>query len=225
MTKRTPLVPVTAPATGTSPAPRARSLGSFLRHILGTRTGRMAITILALLVALPGLLYVVPALAGADAAFVVLSGSMVPLFDPGDVIFVDEVPTDSLAVGDVVTFRIRPGSETLVTHRVLQVLDDGDAIRYRTQGDANEDPDPWVVKQEMVVGTYRFHIPYWGLLMTLIRSRTGYFLFVLIPCGLVILNETVKLYHALDEADRARQAAKHVRAGTGASAATAEGSG
>lgn len=161
---------------------------------------------------LPAVAYMLPQVAGADDAFVVLSGSMEPMVSPGDVIFVEDVPADSLQVGDVVTFSIRPGSKTLITHRVIEVLDAGGKIRYRTQGDANEDPDPFIVTQEMVVGTYEFHIPYWGLLMNMLRTKVGYVLFVLLPCVILILREFVNLYRELDAMERAKKAEKAAKA-------------
>lgn len=156
---------------------------------------------------MPGILYAVPALVSADHAFLVLSGSMVPAFAPGDVIFVEEVPTDSLHVGDVITYQITPGSRTLITHRIIEVLSDGEAVRYRTQGDANEDVDPWVVKQEAIVGVYENKLPYWGLLLKLVRSKIGYLIFILVPAMIVIGKEFTTLYRELDARDRAKRQA------------------
>lgn len=179
-----------------------------MRRVATSKPAKLLATLAALVVIAPGVVYALPQVAGADDAFVVLSGSMVPFFDPGDVIFVDEVDPASLEVGDVVTFRARPGSSTLITHRVIEVIDAGGTVRYRTQGDANEDPDPFIVTQEMVVGKYDFQLPKWGLLVKAIRSKAGYFLLVLLPASLVIGREFVKLYKELDAMDRAKKAKK-----------------
>lgn len=164
-------------------------------------------TIVGLLV-VPGLFYAFPQIVGRDGAYVVLSGSMVPFFRAGDVIFVDSVPSDSLQVGDVVTFRAKPGSNVLITHRVTEVLEEGGRVRYRTQGDANSDPDPFLVTPEMVVGKYAFQIPFWGHLLNVVRSKVGYVLFVVIPAGTIIIREFVRLYRELDAWDRSRTARK-----------------
>lgn len=161
---------------------------------------------LVILVAAPGVLYLFPTLAGADHAFVVLSGSMAPELDPGDVVFVDAVDPLGLQVGDVVTYRAPHEPDVLVTHRVIEILTDGDRVRYRTQGDANEDPDPFVVHPEMVVGTHAWTLPSWGLLLLLPRTRIGYVLLVLLPGGLVLAREGVRLYRALDTRERERAA-------------------
>lgn len=178
------------------------------RRVTKTRTFRALSWSMVAVVVVPGILYGFPQLTGSDHAFLVLSGSMVPAFDPGDVIFVSNVDADDVAVGDIITFRAKIGSSTLFTHRVIEVLEDGGRTRWRTQGDANEDPDPFVVHPEMLVGRYDFQIPYWGHLVNAIRSKAGYVLFILLPAAIVILREFVKLYHELDAADRARKASK-----------------
>jgi len=91
------------------------------------------------------------------------------------------------------------------------VLDAGGTVRYRTQGDANEDPDPFMVTQAMVVGKYQGQLPFWGLLLGILRSRAGYVLFILLPGGLIVLREFAKLYRELDAWDRARAAKKEGR--------------
>lgn len=131
---------------------------------------------------------------------------MVPTFEPGDVIFVSERDPETLRVGEIVTFRAKPGSSTLITHRVIEVLTDGDHPRYRTQGDANEDPDPFVVKPEMVVGTYDFQIPWWGYLVKILRSKAGYLGLILLPSLVLLATQMVALYKELDAWDRQRKA-------------------
>jgi signal peptidase I len=135
----------------------------------------------------------------------VLSGSMEPTFSPGDVIFVERVDAASLGVGDTITFHAQPGSKTLVTHRIIEVLVTLDGPRFRTQGDANDSPDPTSVAVAQIVGKYDFHIPYWGLLSTLLKTRLGYALLILVPGITIIGIEFVKLYRELDARDRAKR--------------------
>jgi signal peptidase len=53
------------------------------------------------------------------------------------------VPVDDLRPGDVITFRAPgPGGRGPVTHRVVSVGLDG----IRTQGDADPEPDPWLLR-------------------------------------------------------------------------------
>ncbi len=49
----------------------------------------------------------------------VLTGSMSPKIKPGDIVFIKEVNSNSIEVGDVVTYKI---DNILITHRVNQII-------------------------------------------------------------------------------------------------------
>jgi signal peptidase len=68
----------------------------------------------------------------------VLSGSMRPAAQPGDLAITEGVPTDSLRVGDVIVFT-PPSEARPVLHRIASL--EGHAIT--TKGDANSVVDPW----------------------------------------------------------------------------------
>lgn len=172
------------------------------RHPL-TRAGAWAFLVVAVG---PVALTAAPWLMGADDSFVVLTGSMSPSLEPGDIIFVDTKDAQDVRVGDVITFRTQRGSSAVVTHRVIEVLEGQTGLQFRTRGDANEDADAFPVPSELVVGVYRFHLPVWGKLLILLRSRLGYLLLIVLP-GLAILGrEFVTLYRELDAWERTRAA-------------------
>jgi len=92
--------------------------------------------------------------------YIVKSGSMEPQIHTGAVAFID-THEKNVAVGDVITYKIgEAGSEKYVTHRIVGEKPDG----YVTKGDANEVEDANCVKQEQIVGTYRYSIPHAGRL-------------------------------------------------------------
>ena len=92
--------------------------------------------------------------------YIVKSGSMEPQIHTGAVAFID-TRDKNVAVGDVITYKIgEAGSEKYVTHRIVGEKPDG----YVTKGDANEVEDANCVKQEQIVGTFRYSIPHAGRL-------------------------------------------------------------
>jgi len=72
----------------------------------------------------------------------VLSGSMRPGIQPGDVIATWRVPTSSLRVGDVIVFY-PPGKSIPVVHRIVELHHTGRGMEIATKGDANHVRDPW----------------------------------------------------------------------------------
>jgi len=117
-----------------------------------TRRAALAATGLVLLLALaaPVAAYAFPSLAGADEGLVVLSGSMEPAIEPGDIVLVEDVPIEEIEPGDVVTFQSHPGSETTYTHRVVDVTTDKRGTVLTTKGDANEQLDPMQTDADML---------------------------------------------------------------------------
>src|SRR5947199_7551562 len=89
-----------------------------------------------------GALMLVPTALGYGR-YVVTGGSMSGSYPRGSLVFDEEVPTASLGVGDVITYR-PPGRHGLVTHRIVWTGRARDGARaFRTKGDANGGPDPW----------------------------------------------------------------------------------
>jgi signal peptidase I len=87
----------------------------------------------------------VPAALGLQR-YVVTGGSMTGAYDRGSIVFDRVVPTSSLRVGDVITYRPPrgTGARGLVTHRIVSIhRRRGGRLVFRTKGDANPVADPW----------------------------------------------------------------------------------
>jgi signal peptidase len=88
---------------------------------------------------------------------VVISGSMRPALDVGDVVIVVKVPVDSIEPGDIIQFREAEGIATV--HRVVEVQEvEGNTV-FVTKGDDNSAPDPEPVLAANVVGKVIFSVP------------------------------------------------------------------
>ena len=154
--------------------------------------GRYVVSGVALLLLLalvaPFVVYGFPGVIGADASFVVLSGSMEPDIRAGDAVVVDSVRPAQIAVGDVITFT-RDGSSSPITHRVLEATGEGAERSFVTKGDSNEEADAQPVPAANVIGRVVVTIPYIGLVVDFANTQPGFLLFVALPIGLLILNE------------------------------------
>jgi len=73
-----------------------------------------------------------------------LTGSMSPEIDPGDVVVVTPVATAEVTKGMVITYHIPIGDHSLITHRVISVQHSTNGtVTVNTKGDANKAADPW----------------------------------------------------------------------------------
>jgi signal peptidase len=73
---------------------------------------------------------------GRYRTLTMLTGSMSPRIPPGSLVVVVPQRTDRVRAGDVIVFNA-PDDGRVVTHRVVEVVDDGGSVVLRTKGDAN----------------------------------------------------------------------------------------
>lgn len=126
----------------------------------------------------------------------VLSGSMEPGIQTGSIIAVKLAEDKtSYKEGDVITFQ--EAEDFLVTHRITEVVKNGDSVLYRTKGDNNNAEDMNPVMAENVVAKYTgFTMPYVGYFNNFASSKNGAFLLI-VPGLLLLLYSAFTLWKAL----------------------------
>lgn len=150
--------------------------------------------VILIAVVLPFVIFAVPQLVGASQGYVVLSGSMEPVMSPGDAIIIEDVEPTNIQEGDIITFGGGVDSSP-TTHRVIEVTQQDGTLAFRTEGDANEDPDSSLVTPDeiqgrvMSVGGQPFVIPYIGYVVNFASTQLGSIIFLAVPISLLILNE------------------------------------
>ena len=151
-------------------------------------------------------------LIGVDV-YTVLSGSMLPTYQVGSLIYVKDIdyteivgctplvegeaaPAGAetfeyngatyLVDGTVLTFML--DEDTVATHRCVMVVPDENdptVLRFMTKGDNNESVDGSLVHYKNVIGTPVFHIPYLGYVANYIQNPPG--TYIAISGGAILL--------------------------------------
>ncbi len=127
----------------------------------------------------------------------VLSGSMRPMLEPGDMIVTKKVASENIVIGDVITYQV--DNNTLVTHRVINTLQENGIYRFQTQGDANNVEDQQLVESANIVGAYVFKIPKGGYIANFTRSPIGFIALIILPVLLLLGGEIKKLLFEPDK--------------------------
>jgi signal peptidase len=98
----------------------------------------------------------------------VLSGSMRPTFQPGDLVITRPVGASTLNVGDVIGF-VPPGKSVEYVHRIASITHSGGKLWLTTKGDANRVADPWgrITLRSRTVHEYVTSLPTLGWVATL----------------------------------------------------------
>jgi signal peptidase len=130
----------------------------------------------------------VPDFAGV-MPLIVLTDSMYPQIESGDLIFCETITADDVEVGDVISFFDPAGNGTsVVTHQVLEIIigEDGKPS-FRTKGINNNTEDKKLVPAENVFAEYTgFRIPGAGNVAIFMQSSTGLLVCVVLPIILLI---------------------------------------
>ena len=101
-----------------------------------------------------------------------LTASMAPGIDPGDVVITTPLAVSDVTEGMVISYHIPIDDHRVVTHRVTDVAHAPDGpVTVQTKGDANDHPDPWTaVLQGDTAYQVQAVIPDLGHLITALRT-------------------------------------------------------
>jgi signal peptidase len=101
----------------------------------------------------------------------VLSGSMKPAFNPGDLIIDKKIDPKDLKVGDIVTYQ---WGSALSSHRIIEIIKDrtGEPA-FKVKGDNNNSADETLVAGNAVIGKYNFKIPLLGYVLIKFKGPIG----------------------------------------------------
>lgn len=135
---------------------RNPKIATFLKYLQFAGYG-----ILVVLIIFTGLTFT-----GSMKSRVVLTGSMVPSINPGDIVITVPLKSKTPQIGDVVTYEARRFNGEGVgvfTHRIISGnIQDGFVVK----GDHNPTPDIQKPKAGDILGTVVFRIPFLGHLIT-----------------------------------------------------------
>lgn len=137
--------------------------------------------------------------------FTVESDSMKPTFEKNDLIICREVDDiNSLAENDVITFwTIIDGKKVKNTHRIVEVCDSDSTKSFITRGDNNGANDDISVYPADIIGKWtNVKISGFGKVMSFLRTKTGFFICILIPMALFFLFELYKMIVTIIEIKR-----------------------
>lgn len=116
--------------------------------------------------------------------YTILSPSMAPAYQPGDLVYVKSKPAAEIEKGEVLTF-VADDQLTVVTHRVDEA--DRENNCFYTKGDANKDRDGNPVLYQNVLGVVVFSIPKLGYVSTYLTDPANRFMLIAIGAALLLL--------------------------------------
>lgn len=123
---------------------------------------------------------------GGWLPLIVLTDSMYPEIESGDLIICHTEEAENIKDGDIIAFFDPAGNgTTIVTHRVTDVTIQDGTLAFQTKGDANNVEDAMLVPAEDLVGVYQRRIPNMGNVAMFMQTTQG--LIVCVVCPIILL--------------------------------------
>lgn len=138
--------------------------------------------------------------------FTVVSGSMKPTYDIGDVLISKETDASKIKVGDTISYLGRAGSfrDKVITHKVVGIeKDENGKYVFRTKGTANLVEDP-LVYQDQLYGVVVYKVKLLSLIYKIVSTKYGMLIFVIIPLFYVIGSEILSFMLEKEEKRRGK---------------------
>lgn len=135
----------------------------------------------------------VPSVAG-NLPLIVLTDSMYPEIQSGDLIICRTTEPEEIKVRDVIAFFDPAGNGTsIVTHRVLEVTEQGGQIAWRTKGDNNNTEDRLLVTADKLVAVYEgTRLPGFGNVALFMQTTPGLIICVVCPILLLVGYDMIR---------------------------------
>lgn len=131
---------------------------------------------------------------GGMLPLIVLTDSMYPEIESGDLIVCRTVKPEDIGEGDVISFYDPAGNGTsVVTHKVIEVINEDGKLFFRTRGINNNTEDRIPVPAEKVIAEYTgFRIAGAGNAAIFMQSTTGLILCVIVPIVLFVGYDVIR---------------------------------
>lgn len=137
--------------------------------------------------------------------FTVISGSMKPTYDIGDVLISKEVEPSKIKVGDVISYLGAQGSfkDKVITHEVIDIEKDSEGkLVFHAKGTANLIEDPYVYEDQLY-GVVIYRSVILSFIYKIVGTTYGVLIFVIIPIFYIIGSEIVSSLLEKEEKKRA----------------------
>ncbi|MCI7626729.1 MAG: signal peptidase I [Blautia glucerasea] len=135
----------------------------------------------------------VPSISGIFP-MIILTDSMYPEFESGDLIICNTAKPEEIKVGDVICFYDPEGNGTAtVTHRVQEVVtDDEGNLAWITKGDANNTEDLPTVPAKNLIGVYKTRLKGLGNVAMFMQTTQGLIICVICPIILLVAYDVIR---------------------------------
>ena len=111
--------------------------------------------------------------------YIVVSGSMEPELNIGDVVIVKKTEKNNIMKDDIISYN---ENGSIITHRIVEIKKAGNDTLYVTKGDSNNVNDNYEVNYENIEGKLLVRIPKIGNIILSLKKQRLVLVLIIIIC-------------------------------------------
>lgn len=122
--------------------------------------------------------------------FTVVTGSMKPVYDVGDVLISKSVDPSTIKVGDTISYYGERGQvkDKVITHQVTKVVEENGEYYFHAKGLTNLVEDP-VIYEDQIFGVVVYRSLILSTIYKIVSTKVGFYLLIIIPIMFIIGSE------------------------------------
>lgn len=128
---------------------------------------------------------------GGFKMFNILTESMVPKYQVGDVLLAKTIHPNEIKLQDDIVYRGEKGdfSGKIITHQVIKIEEENGEYKFHTKGIANAEKDPAPISASQIQGKIIYKIQTLSFVTKIINNLYAFYFVVFMPIVILIFLE------------------------------------
>lgn len=124
---------------------------------------------------------------GGIRIYSVVTGSMIPKYEIGDILVSMEVEPEEIKIGDDITYSSEEGASNgkLITHSVVNIREEDGIYKFTTRGIANNADDP-EISEDQVYGKVIYKPVILSFINKIIKNVYAFYFLIIVPMAIII---------------------------------------
>ena len=129
---------------------------------------------------------------GGYSIYTIITKSMVPKYNVGDMVIAKKIPITELKVNDDIVYLGNKNdfAGKIVTHQIIEIEKKGNELYFHTKGIANMIEDP-LVEENQILGKVIMKGTILSLISKIVNNPYGFYFVIFVPFAILLVMEII----------------------------------
>lgn len=129
---------------------------------------------------------------GGYSIYTIITESMVPKYNVGDMVIAKKIPITELKVNDDIVYLGNKNdfAGKIVTHQIIEIEKKGNELYFHTKGIANMIEDP-LVEENQILGKVVMKGTILSLISKIVNNPYGFYFVIFVPFAILLVMEII----------------------------------